>query len=166
GAFAEGSWAWWDGGWGLSWWVRQRSWVQWLVVGVGDGGGVGGSGDGDGAAVVQAMVIGAEQDQVGQLGRAAVFPVPDVVGVQTAGGIAAGNHTGAVAVFEGAAQPPVDQPGRSARADDLAVALEPHFTAGITGQLAAFGVAEQRAQMQGGGALLNVEVCHHGGVLG
>ena len=50
---------------------------------------VGGSGDGDVAAVVRPVVERAEQDQVGQFGGAAVFPVPDVVGVQSAGGPAA-----------------------------------------------------------------------------
>ena len=115
---------------------------------------VGGSGDGDDAAVVQPVVIGAHQDQVGQFGWAAVFPVPDVVGVQTAGGAAAGHRAGAVAVLEGAAQPAVDQPGGAAGADDLAVALEPDFAGGVTGQVSAFGVGEQRAQMQRGDAVL------------
>ena len=82
---------------------------------------LGGSGDGDDAAVVQPVVIGAEQHQVVQLGGAAVFPVPEVVGVQTAGGPTAGNRAHGVAVFERAAQPPVDQPGRPAGTDDLAV---------------------------------------------
>jgi len=52
GAFAEGSWAGWDSGWGLSWWARQRSWAQWLIVAVDDGEGVRAAGDGDAAAVV------------------------------------------------------------------------------------------------------------------
>jgi hypothetical protein len=42
---------------------------------------VGGAGDGDNASVVQTVVIRAEQYQIGQLGGAAVFPMPDVVGV-------------------------------------------------------------------------------------
>ncbi|ETB37964.1 hypothetical protein MAHJHV53_48280 [Mycobacterium avium subsp. hominissuis] len=70
---------------------------------VGDEEGVGGAGDGDLAAVVGAVVIGADQDQVGQFGGAAVFPVPQVVGVQAAGGATAGDRAAAVAVFEGAA---------------------------------------------------------------
>ena len=117
------------------------------------------------AAVVQPVVIRAYQHQVGQLGGAAVFPVPDVVCVQTAGGTTAGNRAHGVAVLERAAKPPVDHAGRSAGADDLAVTFEPDFTRGITGQVSALGVGEQRTQMQRGGALLNVEVHHHSGVL-
>jgi hypothetical protein len=86
------------------------------------------------------MVIRAYQHQVEQLGETAVLPVPDVVGVQTAGGTTAGNRARGVAVLERAAKPPVDQAGRSAGADDLAVTFEPDFTGGITGQLSAFGV--------------------------
>ena len=113
-----------------------------------------GSGDGDDAAMVQPVVIGADQHQVGQLGGAAVFPVPDVVGVQTAGGSTTGNRAGAVAVLERTAQPAVDQAGRPPGADDLAVTFEPDFTGGITGQVSAFGLGEQRTQMQRSGALL------------
>ena len=65
--------------------------------------------------MVQPVVIGADQHQVGQLGGPAVFPVPEVVGVQTAGGPAAGNRAGGVAVLEGTAKPTVDQAGRTAR---------------------------------------------------
>jgi len=53
--------------------------------------------------------------------------------VQTAGGPTAGHRSAGVAVLERAAQPPVDHPGCSAGADELPVALEPDFTAGITG---------------------------------
>nr|WP_308204503.1 hypothetical protein [Mycolicibacterium goodii] len=49
------------------------------------------------------MVVGADQDEVGQFGESAVFPVDDVVGVQAAGGAAAGDHAAAVAMFQGAA---------------------------------------------------------------
>ena len=48
-------------------------------------------------------MIGADQHQVGQFGVAAVFPVPDVVCVQTAGGPAPGNRTRGMAVLEGTA---------------------------------------------------------------
>ena len=65
--------------------------------------------------MVQPVVIRAYQHQVDQLGGAAVFPVPDVVGVQTAGGATAGNRARGVAVLERAAQPPVDLTGRPAR---------------------------------------------------
>ena len=145
--------------------ARQRSRAQWSAGAVGDDEIVCGSGDGDDASMVQPVMIRAYQHQVGQLGGAAVFPVPDVVCVQTAGGTTAGNRARAVAVLERAAKPPVDQAGRSAGADDLAVTFEPDFTGGITGQVSAFGVGEQRTQMQRRGALLNVDVHHHGGVM-
>ena len=127
--------------------------------------GVGGSGDGDDAAMVQPVVIGTHQHQVVQLGGAAVFPVPDVMGVQTAGGPAPGHRAGGVAMLEGAAKPAVDHPGGAPGADGLAVALEPDFAGGITGQVAAFGVGEQRTQMQRGDAICHVDMHHHGGVL-
>ncbi len=120
---------------------------------------VGGSGDGDDAAVVQPVVKRADQDQVGQLGGAAVFPVPDVVGVQTAGGPAAGDRAAAVAVLQGAAQPPADRAGGPPGADDLAVAFEPDLAGGITGQVLAFGVGEQRTQMQRGDAVGSTSTC-------
>ena len=63
------------------------------------------------------------------------------------------------------AQPTVDQPRRPARTDDLPVTFKPHFTGGITGQVSAFGLGEQRTQMQRSDALLNVEMHHHGGVM-
>ena len=115
--------------------------------------------------MVQPVVIRAYQHQVGQVGGAAVFPVPDVVCVQAAGGTTAGNRAGGLAVLERAAKPPVDLAGRSAGSDDLAVTFEPDFTGGITGQVSAFGIGEQRTQMQRGGALLDVEVHHHSGVM-
>ncbi|OCB29628.1 hypothetical protein A5675_05330 [Mycobacterium malmoense] len=68
-------------------------------------------------------------------------------------------------MLERAAQPPVDRPRRPPGTDDLAVALEPRLTRGITGQVAAFGVGEQRTQMQRGRAPLNVDVDHDRGVL-
>jgi hypothetical protein len=70
-----------------------------------------------------------------------------------------------MAVFERAAKPPVDLAGRSAGADELAVTFEPDFTVRITGEVSAFGVGEQRTQMQRRGALLGVDVHYHGGVL-
>ena len=39
--------------------------MQWVAVGVGDDEAVRGAGDGDLAAVMHAVVVGAEQDQVG-----------------------------------------------------------------------------------------------------
>ncbi|BBY16410.1 hypothetical protein MLIT_20020 [Mycolicibacterium litorale] len=88
-----------------------------------------------------------------------------VVGVQAAGGAAAGHHTGAVAMFEGAAQPPTDRPGATAVADDLAVAFEPCFAGGIAEQVAAVGVGQDRAEMQGGDAVFDVDMDDDGGVL-
>ena len=86
---------------------------------VGDDEVLGGSGDGDDAAMVGPVVMGADQDEVVEIGGAAVFPVPDVVGVQTAGGPAAGYHAAVVAVLESAAQSSVDGAGRASGADDL-----------------------------------------------
>jgi hypothetical protein len=59
--------------------TRERSWTEWSAGAVGDGEVVCGSGEGDAAAVVQPVVIRADQYQVGQLGGAAVFPVPEVM---------------------------------------------------------------------------------------
>lgn len=87
--------------------------------------------------------------------------MPDVVCVQTAGDPTAGNRARGMAVLQRAAKPPVDQASRSPGANDLAVTFEPDFTGGITGQVPAFGVSEQRTQMQFGRALLNIDVHHH-----
>ena len=92
--------------------------------------------------MVASVMIRTQQDQVGQLGGAAVFPVPKVVGVQATGGATAGNYARAVAMLQGAAKPPVDQPARPPGADDLAVTLEPDFAGGITGQILALGVGQ------------------------
>ena len=128
----------WDGGRGKVGRTRERSWAEPSTGAVGDDEIVGGSGDGDDAPVVQPVVIWAYQHQVEQLGGTTVFPVPQVVCVQTAGGPTAGNRARGVAVLERAAKPPVDQAGRSAGADDLPVTFEPDFTGGITDQVSAF----------------------------
>ena len=83
-----------------------------------------------------------ESAEVARFGGAAVFPVPQVVGVQAAGRAAAGHRAAGVAVLEGAAKPAGDLAGRPAGADELAVAFEPHFAGGITAQVAAFGLGE------------------------
>ena len=57
------------------------------------------------------VVKRAQQHQVGQFGGAAVFPVPDVMGVQAAGRPTARHHTAVVAVLQGAAQPAADRAG-------------------------------------------------------
>lgn len=90
------------------------------------------------------MMVGADQHQVGELGLATVFPVPDVMGMQPPGRPTAGNHAAAVAVLKGAAQPTVDCAGGATGADDLTVALEPHLKAGVAQQVLAFVIGEQR----------------------
>ena len=68
-------------------------------------------------------------------------------------------------MLKGTAQPTIDQAGRPPGADGLPVAFEPGFTGGITGQVSAFGVGEQRTQMQLSGFVLDIQMHHHGGVL-
>src|ERR1700752_5157537 len=91
--------------------------------------------------------------------------LPDMGCVQTAGGTTPRNRTRGMAVPQRAAKPPVDLACRSAGADALAVTFEPDFTGGITGQVLAFGLGEQRTQMQRRGALLDVDVHHHSAVM-
>ena len=98
--------------------------------------------------MVRPVVIRADQHQVGQLGQTAVFPMPDMVCVQTTYSPTTGDRARGVAVFERAAKPPADLAGRPTGADDFAVAFEPDFTGGITGQVSAFRVGEQRAQVK------------------
>ena len=85
--------------------------------------------------------------------------------MQAAGGPTAGDRATLVAVFQRAAQPPADRAGRPPGAMGLAVTFEPHLTRGITGQVLAVGVGQQRTQMQRRGALGHIDVHHHGGVL-
>src|SRR3954447_4216715 len=132
GALAGGPRTRWHSGRGTVGRTRQRCCAEPPAAAVGDHEILCGSGDGDDTAMVQPMVIRADQHQVEQLGGTAVFPMHDVVGVQTAGGPTTGHRTHPMAVLECAAQPPVDQPRRSPGADDLPVTFEPHFTAGIT----------------------------------
>ena len=145
--------------------TRKRSGAEPPPAAVGDDEIVCGSGDGDDAAVVQPVVIWADQHQVGQLSGAAVFPVPDMMCVQTAGGTTARHRACRTTVLERAANPPADLAGRSAGADDLAGTFEPHFTGGIASQVLPFGVGEQRTQMQRRGTLLNVDMHDHRGVM-
>ena len=53
--------------------------------------------------MVQPVMGGAYQHEVGQFGGPAAFPVPDVVSMEPAGSSATGNHARTVAVLEGAA---------------------------------------------------------------
>mgnify|MGYP000252262927 CR=1 FL=1 len=64
----------------------------------------------------------------------------------------------------GAAQPAADHPRGAPGADELPAAVKPHLAGGITGQVAPIIVGQQWSQVQGGGALCEVEVYHHGGV--
>ena len=114
GAFADRSAVGRYRGWGFRRWTGQRGIAQWSALAVGDDEGVGGSGDGDDAAVVQPVVVWTYQHQVVQLGFAAVLPMPDVMGVQTTGRPTAGHRTGGVAMFQRAAQSPVDHSGAAA----------------------------------------------------
>ena len=87
------------------------------------------------------------------------------MGVQTTGGTTARNRAHVLAILQRAAKPPVDQAGRPAGTNDLAVTFKPDFARGIARQVSAFGVGQQRTQMQCRSALLNVDMHHHGGVL-
>ena len=85
--------------------------------------------------------------------------------MQAAGGSAAGDGAGAVAVLEHAAQPATDRAGGSARADHFAVAGEPHFTGGIAGQILPLGLGQQWAEVQCADLPVDIEVHHHVGAL-
>src|SRR4029079_13116281 len=126
---------------------------------------MGGSGDGDEAPMVQPVVIRADQHEVEQLREAAVLPVPDVMGVQTASRPTPGDHSAAVAVLECTTKPAADLAGLPAGTDDLAVPFEPHLAGGIAHQAPAFALRTQRTQMQRRGTALDVEMHHHGGAL-
>jgi hypothetical protein len=89
----------------------------------------------------------------------------EVVGVQSAGGAAAGHYAGAVAVFECAAQPAADLAGGAAGADRLAVAFEPDLAGRVAQQVTTFVRGQQRTQMQRGDGLFDVDVDDDGGVL-
>jgi hypothetical protein len=70
-----------------------------------------------------------------------------------------------VAELKSTAQPAVDQAGRPPGADGLPVSFEPGFAGGVTGQVLAFGVGEQRTQMQLSGFVFDIQMHHDGGVL-
>src|SRR5690625_720307 len=65
GPFAGGTGTRRDSGWGFRRWSGQRCGAQRVAGVVGDGDGRGGTGDGDDAAVVQPVVIRAQQYQIG-----------------------------------------------------------------------------------------------------
>src|SRR4051794_41907748 len=62
------------------------------------------AGDREGALVNQAMVVAAELDEIVQVGRSAMSPVMDVVGVDVAGLAAAGGMAASLAAAGGTAQ--------------------------------------------------------------
>ena len=125
---------------------------------------MGGAGDGDAAAVMQPVVIRADQHEVVQIGRPAIFPMHDVMGMQSTGGATARRHTAAVAVFEGAAQPPADGAGAAPDPDRLPLAFEPHLTGGIAEQVTPVIISQHRAQMQRRDAVLDIQMHGHSGV--
>ena len=155
-----------DGWWGLCGWSGQRRVGQVLAVGVGDDELVGGPNEGDPAGVVQAVVVRTDEDEVVQLGQAAVLPMNQVMGVQAAGRAAAGHHTTAIPMLQRPTQPPVDRARRAAGADRAPGPFEPHLTGRITGKVLALDVGEQRTQMQRTHMLVDVDVHDHRGVLG
>ena len=115
--------------------------------------------------MMRPVMVRADQNEVVELGEPAVLPVHEVMGVQTTGGPAAGHHAAAVAVLQDAAQPAVDGAGRPPGPDHPAVAFEPHLAGGITAQVAAVVIGEQRPQMQGGDPAFEVDVHDDGGAL-
>ena len=64
---------------------------------------LGGPGEADATAVVQPVMVWTHQNQIVEFSRAAVFPVLQVMGVQTAGGATPRHHAAPVAMLEGAA---------------------------------------------------------------
>ena len=81
GALAGGPGARWDSGWGSVRRTGKRSRAQFPIRAVGDGEPVSRPGDGDDTPMMQPVMMRTQQDEVVQLGRAAVFPMPDVMGV-------------------------------------------------------------------------------------
>ena len=90
--------------------------------------------------MVQPVMVGTHQDKVVQLGGAAVFPMQDVVGVQTTSGATTGHRTRGMAMLEGSTKPAVDHPRRSPGSDDLPVTFEPDFAGGVTQQVTTLGL--------------------------
>jgi len=80
-------------------------------------------------------------------------------------GPAAGYPAAAVAVLQRPAQSSADLAGATARADDLAVALQPQFAGRITEQQPTLIVGQRLRQMQGGRMVFDIEVHQRRGVL-
>ena len=136
-----------------------------LAVGVGDDELVRGPNEGDAPGVVQPVMVRTDEDEIVQLGQAAVLPMLEVVGVQAASRAAAGHHTAAIPMLQRPTQPPIDCARRAPGADRVPGAFEPHLTGCIAGQVPALGISEQRPQMQRPDLLVDVDVHDHGGVL-
>ena len=69
------------------------------------------------AVVEEFVVVGADQCEVGEGGGALVAPVGEVVGVEVAGAVAAGEHAVVVAFDQLAAEPVGDGAGGGADVD-------------------------------------------------
>jgi hypothetical protein len=70
---------------------------------VGDRQVLGGSGDGDDPAMMSPVMVRTDQDEIVEFGGSAVLPMHDVVGVQTTGGSATGDHAAAITMLQHAA---------------------------------------------------------------
>ena len=90
-------------------WAGQRCRAQCSSVAVGDHQVLGRAREGDDPAVVQPVMEGADQHQIGQFGQPAVLPMHEVVRVQSPGGPAAGHHTTTIAVLQRPTQPAADR---------------------------------------------------------
>ena len=93
---------------------------------------------GPAVAVGDAVVVAAQQGEVGEVGGAVVVPVDDVVGVAPGGGgVAAGEDAAAVAGGEGSALGPVGVALFAAQVEgDAEVVDDEGVEAGVAGEVA------------------------------
>ena len=108
---------------------------------------------------------GADEDEVPQFGGSVVFPVDDVVCVESAGGVTAGDAAGAIAAFEGAADPSGDLPGGACSAERDPMVFEPRLEPCVTGQVAALRLAQRGAECERGVVRSGFEVHDDGGAV-
>ena len=87
----------------------KRSRAQFPIRAVGDGEPVSRPCDGDDTPMMQPVMIRTQQDEVVQLGRAAVFPMPDVMGVQTTSSATTRHRTRGMTMLEGTTKPTVER---------------------------------------------------------
>src|ERR671915_974113 len=106
------------------------------------------------ALVDEAVVVGAEVDEVGQVGAAAACPVVDVVGVQIAALRAAGEAADGVAALERASERRRHAACATADRQRPAVALEDAHQAGVTAETAGGLGMKRSAVLELAGALL------------